>query len=538
MRDRSSSTRPTAPPGRHRASLRARLLVAFVVPLVAVLAVVGVASVTALRQELVRQVDTRLEDVAFRSANYDHQPGPGGPADRPPSAQVADDSSAAPAGDDGSAEDDHGDEDGDDGHGPPGKPDFLYARGQGEGTLGARVVDGVVTEAAVLGARFQVSSVDAAQGAILAAVPADRVPRTVDLGGDLGQYRVVASTDEDGEVLVNGLPLASTRAAVGNLVGVELLVGLLSLLAAALAAALVIRRTLRPLARVASTATRVSELPLSSGEVRLVERVPPQDTDPRTEVGQVGTALNRLLDHVEGSLAARHASETHVRQFVADASHELRTPLSSIRGYTELVRRQGGELPAHVGHAVGRVESEALRMSSLVEELLLLARLDAGRELSTEEVDLTALVVDAVSDAHVAGRDHHWQLDLPDTPVLVPGDPDRLQQALVNLLANARAHTPAGTTATTRLSTVDGWAQLEVVDDGPGIPPELQDHVFERFARGDSSRSRTAGSTGLGLAIVHAVVTAHGGTVTVASRPGRTAFTVRLPHASRPPTGD
>jgi two-component system OmpR family sensor kinase len=146
--------------------------------------------------------------------------------------------------------------------------------------------------------------------------------------------------------------------------------------------------------------------------------------------------------------------------------------------------------------------------------------------------------VDAVSDAHVAGPDHHWQLDLPDTPVLVPGDPDRLHQALVNLLANARAHTPAGTTVTTRLSTVDGWAQLEVADDGPGIPPDLLGHVFERFARGDSSRSRTAGGTGLGLAIVHAVVTAHGGTVTVASQPGRTVFAERLPHATRPPAGD
>jgi two-component system OmpR family sensor kinase len=521
VRARPTSTRPTAPNGRRRASLRVRLLVAFVVPLVAVLAAVGVASVTALRQELVSQVDTRLEDVAFRSANYEHQPGRRGRDAAPDDAQVS------------TADDDRGDADT-----PPGEPDFLFARGQGEGTLGARVVDGVCTEAAVLGARFQVAALDPEQGARIAAVPADGRPRTLDLGGDLGEYRVVASTVDGGGVLVNGLPLASTSAAVTNLVGVELLVGLLSLLAAALVAALVIRRTLRPLARVASTATRVSELPLSSGEVHLVERVPPQDTDPRTEVGQVGTALNRLLDHVEGSLADRHASETHVRQFVADASHELRTPLSSIRGYTELVRRQGGELPAHVAHALGRVESEALRMSALVEELLLLARLDAGRELSTEEVDLTALVVDAVSDAHVAGPGHHWQLDLPDTPVLVPGDAARLHQALVNLLANARAHTPAGTTVTTRLSTADGWAQLEVVDDGPGIPPDLLGHVFERFARGDSSRSRTAGSTGLGLAIVHAVVTAHGGTVTVTSEPGRTAFSVRLPHATRPPAGD
>jgi two-component system OmpR family sensor kinase len=312
----------------------------------------------------------------------------------------------------------------------------------------------------------------------------------------------------------------------------ELIVGLLALVAAALAAVLVIRRTLRPLDRVAATATRVSELQLASGEVQLAERVPAEDTDPRTEVGQVGTALNRLLDHVEGSLAARQESETQVRQFVADASHELRTPLASIRGYAELVRRQRAEVPSDVGHAMRRVESEALRMSALVEELLLLARLDAGRELASEEVDLTALVVDTVSDAHVAGPAHRWQVDLPDEPVLVPGDPARLHQVLANLLANVRSHTPDGTTATTRLRVEGGWGVLQVVDDGPGIPAALRPHVFERFARGDASRSRSAGSTGLGLAIVDAVVTAHGGRVQVDSAPGRTVFTVRLPHAT------
>jgi two-component system OmpR family sensor kinase len=179
-----------------------------------------------------------------------------------------------------------------------------------------------------------------------------------------------------------------------------------------------------------------------------------------------------------------------------------------------------------------RVESEALRMSALVEELLLLARLDAGRELASEEVDLTALVVDTVSDAHVAGPAHRWQVDLPDEPVLVPGDPARLHQVLANLLANVRSHTPDGTTATTRLRVEGGWGVLQVVDDGPGIPAALRPHVFERFARGDASRSRSAGSTGLGLAIVDAVVTAHGGRVQVDSAPGRTVFTVRLPHAT------
>jgi two-component system OmpR family sensor kinase len=174
-------------------------------------------------------------------------------------------------------------------------------------------------------------------------------------------------------------------------------------------------------------------------------------------------------------------------------------------------------------------------MSELVEELLLLARLDAGRELAHEEVDLTALVVDTVSDAHVAGPGHRWQLDLPDAPVLVPGDPARLHQMLANLLTNVRSHTPDGTTATTRLRAEGGSAVLQVIDDGPGIPPALRPHVFERFARGDASRSRHAGSTGLGLAIVHAVVGAHRGTVEVASEPGSTVFTVRLPHATQPP---
>ena len=504
MTGRPDGQPPTAP--RSRRSLRTRLLVAFVVPLVAVLALVGVVSVAALRSELVSQVDTRLDAATDRSRSYTGEPG----YEEPP----------APPTD--TADDDGG----------PG-PGFLGARGQGEGTLGATIVDGICTEAGVLGSRGEDVELTDDQQAALVALTADGGPVTRDLGGDLGEYRLVATAAGNGDVLVTGLPLSGAADAVRNLVTVEVLVGLLALLAAAVTAVLVIRRTLRPLDRVAATATRVSELPLSSGEVQLAERVPSEDTDPGTEVGQVGTALNRMLDHVEGSLAARQESETRVRQFVADASHELRTPLASIRGYAELVRRQGGAVSDDVGHAMRRVESEALRMSALVEELLLLARLDAGRELAVEEVDLTALVVDAVSDAHVAGPGHRWQVDLPDTPVLVPGDAARLHQVLANLLANVRSHTPEGTITTTRLRAEDGWAVLQVSDDGPGVPAGLQPHVFERFARGDASRSRTAGSTGLGLAIVHAVVTAHGGSVELASEPGRTVFTIRLPHATQ-----
>nr|WP_208383316.1 HAMP domain-containing sensor histidine kinase [Modestobacter marinus] len=479
--------------------MRTRLLVAFVVPLVLVLALVGIVSVTALRSELVGQVDTQLAAVQERSEGFAAGRG-GGWFGR--------------------------------GGWGTGGPGGLGARGQGQGTLGAVITGGAVEGSAVLDADGVLMPLTDTQEGMLAELPTDAEPVTRDLGGGLGEYRLVASTTEDG-VLVNGLPLTGAGDAVRNLVTVELLAGLAALFAAAGAAVLVIRRALAPLDRVAATATRVSELPLASGEVQLAERVAPEDTDPDTEVGQVGAALNRMLDHVEGSLAARQASETRVRQFVADASHELRTPLASIRGYAELVRRQHSEVAEDVGQAMRRVESEALRMSALVEELLLLARLDAGRELATEEVDLTALVVDAVSDAHVAGPGHRWQLDLPDTPVLVRGDGARLHQVLVNLLGNARSHTPAGTTVTTLLRTEGDAAVLQVLDDGPGVPPGLQAHVFERFARGDASRSRAAGSTGLGLAIVHAVVAAHGGRVELDSIPGRTAFTVWLPHATR-----
>ncbi len=281
-----------------------------------------------------------------------------------------------------------------------------------------------------------------------------------------------------------------------------------------------VRIGLRPLRRLSATASRVAELPLDRGEVALAERVP--DTSPRTEVGQVGTAFNRMLDHVGAALAARQASETRLRKFIADASHELRTPLAAIRGYAELTRRGAEPVPKPVAHALRRVESEATRMTTLVEDLLLLARLDAGRPLAADPVDLSRLVVDAVSDAHAASPVHRWQLDVPDVPVVLAGDQARLP--------NARTHTPAGTTVTVRLDpAAAGRVELTVSDDGPGIAPDLLPHIFERFARADESRSRRAGSTGLGLAIVSAVVAAHGGEVCVSSAPGRTEFRVRLP---------
>ncbi|WP_320066229.1 ATP-binding protein [Micromonospora sp. RTGN7] len=403
---------------------------------------------------------------------------------------------------------------------PPGLP---------PGSIVARVADGRVVEAKVRTSTGETEALATDTAAPLAALAADGRPRSVELG-EQGDYRAVARPFADGEVRIFALSLAGVQETVWWMVLAQAGVATAGLFVAGGLGALIVQATLRPLRRVAATATRVTELPLDRGEVALSVRVPDADTDPRTEVGQVGGALNRMLGHVAAALAARQASETRVRQFVADASHELRTPLAAIRGYAEVARRGRDRVPPDVAHALRRVESESTRMTSLVEDLLLLARLDSGRPLAVEPVDVTALVVDAVSDAHVAGPEHRWQLDLPEAELLVPGDAARLHQVVANLLANARVHTPPGTTVTTRL-VADGpdRVALSVTDDGPGVPPELQGDVFERFARGDSSRSRAHGSTGLGLAIVAAVVEAHHGRVEVASRPGRTVFTVVLP---------
>jgi two-component system OmpR family sensor kinase len=312
------------------------------------------------------------------------------------------------------------------------------------------------------------------------------------------------------------------------------------IVATALAAAIVadiviIRRQLAPLSAVASTARRVADSDLDHGELILPTPIVTVDPAARyTEVGQLGAALNRMLQRITDAVALRHASEIQVRQFVADASHELRTPLAAIRGYTELTQRHRDELPAAVIHAIGRIDSEAKRMSRLVEDMLLLARLDAGRPLEHEPVDLSQLAVDAVSDAHVAGPDHHWELNFPDVPVVVVGDSARLHQVLANLLSNARVHTPPGTTVTTWLgcNEDEGQVHITVSDDGPGIPTDQQAGIFGRFVRGDTSRSRRGGSTGLGLAIVDAVVKAHYGTIDVSSTAGATSFTVTLPTRS------
>ncbi|WP_209020695.1 ATP-binding protein [Nocardioides sp. 1609] len=356
----------------------------------------------------------------------------------------------------------------------------------------------------------------------LAEVPADGTVHEVDVDG-AGTYRVVAfETGTTSGVLVTGLPTEDVDDSVASLVRLELLLGVVAVLLAGAAGLLLVRRQLRPLREVAETAHTVATLPLESGEIGVTERVPAHLTDERTEVGQVGAALNTLLAHVETSLDARHASEQRVRQFVADASHELRTPLTTIAGYTELARRRPDDT-AFAATALTKVADESKRMTALVEDLLLLARLDSGRPLERRPVDLTRLLLEAVADARVVAPEHHWRLDLPDEAVEVEGDADRLHQVLTNLLTNARKYTPAGTTVTVAARR-DGFS---VHDDGPGFAAEVLPHAFERFARADAARHREGG-VGLGLALVEAIVTAHGGTVTLTSTPGDTLVDVRL----------
>ena len=590
-------------PAVRRRSLRARLVAGVLGLVLITSALVGAFSTLALRHTLMERLDEKLVAASDRAAARRHE------------------AAGKSTGDDGCRADRPDDSGGADKPDRP-VPAGLDAPGQSTGTLtiissGAAGSPTVAAGYIDSGGLYQSLS-EAETRALLSLEPTGE-PVTVTISS-LGDYRVVASRDsKSGDLVVTGLSMAGDNALVRTQLLIEIMIALLGATAAALAGRAMVRSSLAPLERVAATAERVASQPLASGEVRIRERVADADLDSSQEVGQVGAALNTLLGHVEEALSARQRSETQVRQFVADASHELRTPLASIRGYTELIAREGAgaALPEEATHALERVHSESVRMTGLVEDLLLLARLDAGRELRRGEVDLLGVLLDTVADARAAGPDHVWELDLsalgsPDgeggaedddgaegadgagggdgaggEPPLVVGDEARLRQVLVNLLANARVHTPPGTRVTTRLSRGPGagtadpgatpavdpaaggangapapgagrapggasaggapaapsdaagtWV-ITIGDDGPGIDPAVRDRIFERFARADASRERRTGSTGLGMSIALAIVTAHRGALTVDSvragdDPARpqahgTTFTVTLP---------
>ena len=344
------------------------------------------------------------------------------------------------------------------------------------------------------------------------------------------RYRVLIREGPGGVTFVTASSLRLVEQAVGSLMRGLVLVGSVALIAAALASWWVIRRGLRPVDRMVETAAAIA-----AGD--LGRRAP--DADSNTELGRLGTALNEMLDQIEAGIRAREAGEARLRRFVADAAHELRTPLTSLRGYAELYRQ--GALPTAeaVSNAMGRIESEGARMARLVDDLLLLARTDQGRALEKEPVDLVRIAREAAEDFAAADPGRPLARELEGSAV-VTGDPIRLRQAIDNLLANVRAHTPSEAPARVSVRRNATWAEVTVADEGPGIPAEEQPRIFERFWRGDPSRGRTAaGGAGLGLSIVDALVRAHGGTIAVESAPGRgAAFTIRLPlAASAEPTG-
>ena len=499
-------TRPAAGPAPFGRGTLGRKLLVRVLALVAAAAVLlSLFTTLAIRQLLLGQLDRQLDSALARQQQF--RSGGGGPSDLD--------------------------------RGPP--PGGIRVPGQQIGTLAAEFTENGVRIGILQNNRADVELPQDEWEALVAqlrSVPVDGERVSLNLGAGFGRYRLIAQSRDYGSVVI-GLPLKDVDIFLIELIGVEIVLSLLAIAGAWWAARAVLARSLRPLNRLAATAQQVSQLPLDRGEVALAVRVPPQDADPSSEVGQVGQALNHMLNNVEEALAARQASETKVRQFVADASHELRNPLAAIRGYAELTRRGRDQLPADAAYAMSRVESESERMSHLVDDLLLLARLDSGPDLEIKPVDLTEIMINAVSDARAAGPDHTWGMALPDEPVSALGDRHRLHQVVANLLANARTHTPPGTRVDTGLIVRDGRAVMTVSDNGPGIPDGIRDQVFERFTRADTSRVRAAGgangrSTGLGLAIVAAVVEAHHGRVGVTSQPGHTEFTVELPLAPEP----
>lgn len=342
--------------------------------------------------------------------------------------------------------------------------------------------------------------------------------------GDSGlRYRVLVSQPADGGFVAVAAPLGDVDSTVNNLIVVIVAASLAILGVLTVVVWVTVRRGLQPIDNMIETAGHIGSGDLS----RRVEYA-----DANTEVGKLGASLNAMLSQIETSFAAKEASERRLRQFVADASHELRTPLTSIRGYAELYRSGAVSSPEALERSMARIESEGARMGKLVEDLLLLARLDQGRPLRSEPVELVTLVDDAVADARAVEPARSIAFTHPDT-AYVMGDSDRLRQVLDNLLSNARMHTEVRVPVRVSIESAGDTVALSVADDGPGIQEEDAERVFDRFYRADSSRSRTRGGAGLGLSIVASIVDAHDGDVQLVSAPGAgTRVIVTLPRVS------
>ncbi len=465
-------------------SLRGRLLTAVLLLVAAGLVASDVATWTALRAFLLQRVDQQLGMFRQRTAESilrrgtvgppsDRRDDPGGAALTPTYVEVRD---------------------------PAGRTLLVSSADDGPAP---RLPDPLPTGAAGDGGMVATFTADARSGATRFRVQAAPLP------GGLG-------------TVVVAVPLTDVGQTLGRLLAIELVASIAILALLGALAWRLVQLGLRPLEEVSATAGAIAAGELS----RRVRRA-----EPRTEVGRLGLAFNAMLTQIEAAFAQRRASEARLRQFVADASHELRTPLTSIRGYAELFRRGARSRPADLATAMRRIEDEAERMGVLVDELLLLARLDQGRPLQREPVDLSRLAAEAAQDARVVEPARPITVATPG-PVMVAGDEARLRQVAGNLLANARMHTPPDAPVHVRVARDGGVAALEVTDAGPGLTPDQAERVFERFYRTDPARSREKGGAGLGLSIVAAVAQAHGGRAGVSSAPGRGArFRVELPLA-------
>jgi two-component system OmpR family sensor kinase len=457
-----------------RLSLRARLVLGVLVLAAVGLGVANVATYTSLRSFLLERTDESLADLTSSAEReLEHECfGHGGRDGAPPGSSPGD--------------------------------FFQLRRADGE----------VLCSRAVVGVSGQASSPPALPDAI---APGQVFTVSAEDGG--GRYRVSASAAGDGGIVLAATPLSDVDATLGRLIVIMLLVTAAVLVALAGLGLWVVRIGLRPLDAIGSTAAAIADGDLS----RRVERA-----DAHTEVGRLGRALNAMLGQIESAFRAKEASERKLRRFVADASHELRTPLAAVRAYSELFSRGADRRPDDLARSMAGIRRESERMSVLVDDLLLLARLDEGRPLEREPVRLDHVVREAVDTARAVDPGRRIDAELTAAPVV--GDHDRLRQLVDNLLGNARMHTPRGAPIRVRLATDNGHAVVEVEDSGPGLQDGDAERVFERFYRADESRSRASGGVGLGLAIVAAVAAAHGGTVAASSRPGEGAtFAVTLP---------
>ncbi|MEU1474254.1 HAMP domain-containing sensor histidine kinase [Streptomyces sp. NPDC005760] len=347
---------------------------------------------------------------------------------------------------------------------------------------------------------------------------------------DVGDYRLRACEVEPGVVLVSAAPLEDIDDTVRRLITVQVIAFGLALLALVVVGRKLLRRGLQPLSAMASTAHGIASHDLTDTAARLPLRADKRGGGP--EVEELRTAFNTMLEHIDDSLAVRAEAEQRLRRFVADASHELRTPLMSVRGYADLFQYAAANAPEERDKHLARLRAEAARMGFLLDDLLLLARLDAAEvetPLRPAEVDLVELVEHA-ADAFRASHPHH-PLSFEEGPqaLKLRLDPQRVRQVLDNLLTNAAVHTPAGTKVSVGVRVRDGYAQVRIADGGPGIPAGDRERVFDRFYRVDKARSRDRGGSGLGLAVASSLVRAHGGTIELRSEPGSTVFTVSLP---------